>query len=201
MKPIVPASITCPGTMIGKPGGYGITKLADTISRAVLQPLVDLRAHQRQVLAVVFLVGGEEGSAHVALERDAARILAVAVVEAAEVRQVGHVRHQALHPRRERSALGLAALGQPRLDLHRDLEQHLDQHRDVAAGVVDVALQQHAVARGLVELDVVVRSQQILERGAVVAGGAAHQRHARRVEDEFVLAASPSPPSSRCCPA
>ncbi len=32
MNPMVSASITCPGTMIGKPGGYGMTKLAETIS-------------------------------------------------------------------------------------------------------------------------------------------------------------------------
>ena len=32
MKPMVSASITWPGTMIGNPGGYGITKLADTSS-------------------------------------------------------------------------------------------------------------------------------------------------------------------------
>ena len=48
-------------------------------------------------------------------------------------------------------------------------------------------LQQHAVARGLVELDVVLAGQQPLELGAVEAGGAADQRHARRVEVELVL--------------
>ena len=32
MKVIVSAVITWPGTMIGKPGGYGITKLAETMS-------------------------------------------------------------------------------------------------------------------------------------------------------------------------
>ena len=32
MKVIVSSVMTCPGTMIGKPGGYGMTKLAETIS-------------------------------------------------------------------------------------------------------------------------------------------------------------------------
>ena len=49
-----------------------------------------------------------------------------------------------------------AALRQALLDLAADLDQHADQVRDVAARVVDVGLQQHAVARGLVELDVVM---------------------------------------------
>ena len=77
--------------------------------------------------------------------------------------------------------------GQARLDLAADLEQHADQMRDVAARVVDVGLQQHRVARGLVDLDVVVVGQQPLELGAVEARGAADQRHAGRVEAELVL--------------
>ena len=68
----------------------------------------------------------------------------------------------------------------------RDLDQHPDQVRDIAARVVDVGLEQHAVARGLVELDVVF-SPAGLELRAVEAGGAAHQCHARRVEVEFIL--------------
>ena len=59
---------------------------------------------------------------------------------------------------------------------------------DVAAGVVDVRLQQHRVARRLVDLDVVAVGQQPLELRAVEAGGAADQRHARRIEVELVLA-------------
>ena len=66
-------------------------------------------------------------------------------------------------------------------------EQHADQLSDVAAGVVDVRLQQDRVARGLVELDVVFVGHKLLELGAVVAGGAADQGHAGRVEAELVL--------------
>ncbi len=73
MKPIVSASITCPGTMIGKPGGYGITKLAETISgpdfsRSSIFGLISGMYSQSSSF-----IRGEERGAHIALERDAAR--------------------------------------------------------------------------------------------------------------------------------
>ena len=73
-------------------------------------------------------------------------------------------------PRRRRSrdaALDLLA---------RSRRSTLIRLRDVAARVVDVGLQQHAVARGLVELDLVLGGEQVLELRAVEAGGAADQR-------------------------
>ncbi|MNL39617.1 hypothetical protein D3C87_1619040 [compost metagenome] len=48
-------------------------------------------------------------------------------------------------------------------------------------------MQQHAVARGLVQLDVVGGRQQVLERRAVVSRRAAHQRHAGGVQAEFII--------------
>ena len=95
-----------------------MTKLAETssgpfFSRSSIFGLISL-----QVLAVVFVVGHEERRAHVAFERRALPASSrKRVVEAAEVRQVGHVLHQRLHPRREGRALGLAALGEALLDL------------------------------------------------------------------------------------
>jgi hypothetical protein len=67
----------------------------------------------------------------------------------------------------------------------------------VAAGVVDVGLQQDRVARGLVELDPVIGRKDALELGAVVAGRTAHDRQARRVEDELVSGTSQRLPRSR----
>ena len=57
--------------------------------------------------------------------------------------------------------------------------------RDVAAGVVDVGLDQHGIARGLVDLDSVASSQKALELGAIEGGGAAYQRQPRRIEAEL----------------
>ena len=109
-------------------------------------------------------------------------------MEAAEVRQVRHVGHERLDAGLEGGAFRLAAGCEPALDPARDLDQHADELGDVAAGVVDVRLQEHAVARGLVELDVVLAREQALELGAVEPGGPADEGHARRVEIELVLA-------------
>ena len=65
--------------------------------------------------------------------------------------------HQRLDPRGERVLGASSPPSRNRvLDLARDLHEHADQMRDVAARVVDVRLQQHRVARRLVELDVVL---------------------------------------------
>ena len=58
---------------------------------------------------------------------------------------------------------------------------------DVAAGIVDVGLDQHGIARGLVDLDSVAVGQDFLELRSVEACGAAHQREARWIETELVL--------------
>ncbi len=136
--------------------------------RPVLQPLVDLRRraaertrspprHRRRRRRCACRPRCVPGPG----------IAAEGLVEAAEVRQVRHVVHQALHARLERRLRALAAILQPRLDLVADLDQHADQMRHVAARVVDVGLEQHRVARGLVDLDVVLVGEHSLELGAV----------------------------------
>ena len=166
-----------------------MTKLAETSSGPSFSRLFDLRTVERHILAIRFDIGAVEGGAHVAFVGLLARVLAEGVVEAAEVRKVGHVVHQALHPRVERRLARLRrhCLRRSSISL-ADLDQHADQMRDVAARVVDVRLQQHRVARRLVDLDVEAVGQQALELRAVETGGAAHQRHARRIEVELVLA-------------
>ena len=96
------------------------------------------------MLAAVLVVGRVEPGPHVALDRRA--LLAEAVVEPREVRQVGHVLHERFHARLERRALGVGALLELFVDPARDLREHLHEVRDVAERVVDVRLQQHAVA-------------------------------------------------------
>ena len=93
-----------------------------------------------------------------------------------------------LHARleRARAAAGRPAI-EPLVDLARQVGQRLDQQRRVAARVVDVGLQQHAVARRLVDLDVEPLRQQPLELRAVEAGAAADERQPRRVERELVV--------------
>ena len=58
-----------------------------------------------------------------------------------------------------RVLLALAALAQTRLDLVADLEQDTDQQGDIAAGIVDVGLQQHSRRRHL--------TQQFMHRAGV----------------------------------
>ena len=113
--------------------------------------------------------------------------VAKALVEAAEVRQFGHIVHQGLDPFLERGTLLLAAIAQTLVDVLRQLQQHPDEQGDIAARVVDVRLQQHAVAGRLVELDVVLFSQNFLQLRTVEARLAAHQRDARRIEKEFIV--------------
>ena len=52
-------------------------------------------------------------------------------VEVREVRQIGHILHQALYPRLERLIRIGAALSQTAVDLASNLGQHPDQMRDV----------------------------------------------------------------------
>ncbi|MCY1369278.1 hypothetical protein D9M69_563080 [compost metagenome] len=59
--------------------------------------------------------------------------------------------------------------------------------RYIAAGIVDVGLQQNAIARRLVQLDVILIRQQTLELRAVESGSSANQRHPRRIEIELVV--------------
>ena len=88
--------MTWPGTMIGKPGGYGITNFADTSSgpsfsrRSISSPSSLTYSQRGRVVREV--VRG----AHVALVRRSLGVLAERVVEPAEVRQVRHVLHERL---------------------------------------------------------------------------------------------------------
>ncbi len=78
-------------------------------------------------------------------------------------------------------------MAQTAIDLAADLGQHPDKMRDVAAGIVDVGLEQHGIARGLVELNAIAVGENALELRAVESGGATDQRHSRRVEAELVF--------------
>ena len=94
MNSSVSALMTWPGTMMGKPGGYGMTKFADTNSGPFLSRLSISGLDQLNVLTLVFAVGAEEGGADIAFAGMTRGILAEAVVEATEVREIGHVVHQ-----------------------------------------------------------------------------------------------------------
>jgi hypothetical protein len=139
----------------------------------VLQALVDLLAVELQVLARLSVVREVERLAHVALAGLALRILAERVVEPAEIRQIRYVLDQRFDAQLERRLLRLAALGEALVDAARHVGERLDQVPEVAACIVDVDLHEDRVARGLVDLDVVVVGEQRLELRAVHPGIAA----------------------------
>ena len=60
-----------------------------------------------------------------------------------------HIVHETLGSRGKDLALAVAATFEPLLDFTADFDQNADEMGDVATGVVDVGLQQHRVARGL----------------------------------------------------
>ena len=152
MNSMVSAVMTWPGHHDGEARGIGDHELGGD-GLAALHQIIDLLAVELHVRAVLRVVGQEERRAHVAFVGLALRILAEGIVEPAEVRQIGHVGDQALDAGVERRLL-VVILRQLAVQFARDVGQHLDEVGDVAAGVVDVGLEQDAVARGLVELDV-----------------------------------------------
>ena len=90
MNSRISALITCPGTRIGKPGGYGITKIAETRSRAGLdrpRRLVPCRGTRRLVV-----VGEEEGAADVAVAGLGPALDAAAAEREMEAGEVGQRR-------------------------------------------------------------------------------------------------------------
>ena len=104
----------------------------------------------------------------------------------------GHVLHQGLHPRRERRARGLAALGEvaprsPARSRASTLIRSATSLRVLLMLVCSSTLLREVLLSWMLYFD----GEQVLELGAVVAGGAAHQRHARGVEEELVFAAAP----------
>src|SRR6476659_10872837 len=116
--------------------------------------------------AVLVVIGEEEGRAHVAFVSLAARVVAEDVVEAAKVRQIGHVGDEALDARIE-SGLLVRILREFALQLARDVGENLDQVGDVAARVIDVSLKQDAVTRSLVKLNIKFACQQSLESSPI----------------------------------
>src|SRR4029077_18372879 len=80
-----------------------------------------------------------------------------------------------------------AAFLKPLFDPLRNFHEHLDQVRYVTPRVIYVGLQQQAVSRSLVELDVVVGGEQILELSAIESGGTADQSETGHIEREFVF--------------
>ena len=199
MNSIVSAVMTWPGTMIGKPGGYGMTKFADTSGGPSFKSAIDLLVVQRNVIASFGVVGGVEirFGCHLRWCLPPHRGERLRENELKFGRSGTSVIR--LFTRAAKAlAFALAARGEPLFDFAADLDEDADEVRHVAARIVDVRLQQDAVARRLVELDVVPVRQQILELRSVVAGRPANERHPRRIEAELVVphalaAPSPSP--------
>src|SRR6476660_8715483 len=135
--------------------------------------------------AVLRVIGEEERRAHVAFVCLAARILAQGVVEAAEVGKVGNVGNQALHAGVKRRLL-LAVSRKPTLQFARYIRENLDQVGNVTAGVVNIGLEQDAVARGLIQLDVELTCEQSLELGAIKPRGTTQQSDTSGIQNELV---------------
>src|ERR671912_2102382 len=102
-------------------------------------------------------------------------IVAERIVEVTEVGEVRHVHRESLDARRKRLPRRAAVAGKAVVDLAGEVRQRLDEVRRVAPSVVDVDLDEDAVARRLVDLDVETLGEEALERGAVEAGLAAKQ--------------------------
>ena len=106
-------------------------------------------------------------------------------MEAAEVGKVRNVGNEALHAGVKRRLL-LAISRELALQFARYIRENLDQVGNVTAGVVNIGLEQDAVARRLVELDVELTCQQPLELGAIKPRGTAQQRDASGIQNELV---------------
>src|SRR6478736_2765123 len=95
--------------------------------------------------AVLCVIGEKERCAHVPFVGLAAGVFAEGVVEAAEVGKVGNVGNQALDAGVKRRLL-LVISREPAIQFARDIRENLDQVGNVTAGVVNVGLEQDAVA-------------------------------------------------------
>ncbi len=140
MKSIVSWVMTCPGTMIGKPGGYGITKFAETRSGPVSSAGDRFRDRGDGGIHIPAAIAGRvETAADIALVGLAPGIAAVRVGWKCEkFGRSGTSFIRLLHPRIEVDLGVRAALGQAAIDLARHLRQHPDEMRDVTARIVDV---------------------------------------------------------------
>ena len=135
--------------------------------RPLFQSTVDFGIGKTDMLTMGSIVGCVESGTDIALVGPPARIRPERLMEMREIRQVWHIGHETFHSRIECLPDVGSALGQTSVDFAADLHQHADQVRDVAAGIVDVGLKKDRVSRRLVELDVVLRGEQVLERRAV----------------------------------
>ena len=143
---------------------------------------------QLEVLAVVAVVGQEEGAAQIA-RRNGITEGSERRVEAGEVRQRRQVFHQRRHLIGEGFLLHRAGVVLLLLEFGREADEHLDQVGNRRASRADVGHEQDGITRRLVHLDAVtVHQHVVLERIAVVAGTADDQRDTRGIEHEFVVA-------------
>ena len=88
---MVSAVMTWPGHRNRKPGGYGMTKLAQTSAGPSFDAPVNLRAVELQAFALLFTVRAKEPGPHIAFTGNAGGIFTQAVMEAAEIREIRHV--------------------------------------------------------------------------------------------------------------
>src|SRR5258706_476398 len=110
-----------------------------------------------------------------------------AIVEGAEVGEIGYIFHQRSHALSESTSFCLAGLVKSFLDCPRYLYQRFNEMSYITAGIVDVGLQQHAVTRSLVQLNVIVCGKQILELRAVIRGRTAYQGKTCDIERELIF--------------
>ena len=166
--------------------------------RPLLDAPVDLGALEREVLAPFLAVGHVERGAHVALERRAGRIVAEPVVEAAEVRQVGHVLHQRLDPRwrtpRAPPRRPPSASSSIFLEISTSTRSRFATSLRVLLMLVCSSTELREVLLSWISYSV---GQDALELRAVVARRAADEREARRVEHELVLPERRQAPAPR----
>ena len=149
--------------------------------------MVDAAVVQPEVFAVLLVVGHEVGASNVALRRAAIAVLAKGRMEATEVRQGRQVLGQGFDLALVELALQGTGILEALVDLPGDVHQNFDQVGRRAARRADVRHEEHAVSRGLVDLNTVAIHQDLgLEGVAVESGGADQERDARRVHRELV---------------
>ena len=152
----------------------------------VHKPIGEVGAVEKQMLAVRAVVRQVVGLSHVPVAGCGLGLVPEGVVERTEVGQIRHINNQLVDPPVEGLPLLLSRHTVPLVQTSGDVREHLDQVRHVAAGVVDIDLEQDAVARCLVDLDVVRAGQQLLELGAIQTCGPTRHRHASGIQEELI---------------
>ena len=120
--------------------------MADTSSGSFGEPVIDLLAEKFDVFAVGRVIGHVIGLPHMAFLGGTGRIVAKGIVEALEIRQIGHVFHQGFDPGLENRPLRFSPLLQSLVYGPGYVGQGFDQVGQVAPGIVDVDLDQDTVA-------------------------------------------------------